>query len=214
MRRRCCSAFAIGHCASERRANPSSLRDPRHSTKVLACLGIVYLVWGSSFLFTKLAVQNLPPALFAGIRFVTAGVLLALIAEFYGGGLPTRLTEWRHVTIGGFFMVFVSNGLNTWSIQYLPSNETALLNGTSAFWIAGLGVFGRRGHPLTRFAVLGLVEVRKGPVTRRPGDIVATPKLNERLEEYAEHIKAIISRQRGLDSSQSVRAVRNVLLTK
>jgi hypothetical protein len=69
-------------------------------------------------------------------------------------------------------------------------------------------------HLLNQFAVLGLVEVRKGPVTRRPGDIVARPKLKERLEEYAEHIKAIISRQRGLDSSQSVRAVRNVLLTK
>jgi drug/metabolite transporter (DMT)-like permease len=54
-------------------------------------------------------------------------------------------------------MVFVSNGLNTWAIQYLPSNQSALLNGTSAFWIAGLGVFGRRGHPLTRSAVLGLV---------------------------------------------------------
>jgi drug/metabolite transporter (DMT)-like permease len=140
------------------RACSSSLRDSRHSTKVIACLGIVYLVWGSSFLFTKIAVQNLPPALFAGIRFVAAGVLLALLAEFYGGGrLPTRLTEWRHVTIAGFFMVFVSNGLNTWSIQYLPSNEAALLNGTSAFWIAGLGVFGRRGHPLTRSAVVGLV---------------------------------------------------------
>jgi drug/metabolite transporter (DMT)-like permease len=134
------------------------LRDSRHSTKVLLCLLIVYLVWGSSFLFTKIAVANLPPALFAGIRFVTAGVLLALIAEFYGHSrLPTRLIEWRHVTIAGFFMVFVSNGLNTWSIQFLGSNEAALLNGTSAFWIAGLGVFGKRGHPLTRSAVLGLV---------------------------------------------------------
>ena len=118
----------------------------------------MYLVWGSSFVFTKIAVENLPPALFAGIRFVTAGVLLALIAEFHGHSrLPTRLIEWRHVTIAGFFMIFISNGLNTWSMQYLPSNEAALLNGTSAFWIAGLGVFGRRGHPLTRSAVLGLV---------------------------------------------------------
>jgi drug/metabolite transporter (DMT)-like permease len=141
-----------------RNLNDANLRDSGHSTKVLACLGIVYLVWGSSFLFTKIAVENLPPALFAGIRFVTAGVLLALIAEIYGGGrLPTRLIEWRHVTIAGFFMVFISNGLNTWSMQYLASNEAALLNGTSAFWIAGLGVFGRRGHPLTRSAVLGLV---------------------------------------------------------
>jgi drug/metabolite transporter (DMT)-like permease len=134
------------------------LRDSQHSNKVFACLLIVYLVWGSSFLFTKIAVENLPPALFAGIRFVTAGVLLALIAELYGGGrLPTELREWRHVTIAGFFMVFISNGLNTWSMQYLASNEAALLNGTSAFWIAGLGVFGRRGHPLTRSAVVGLV---------------------------------------------------------
>jgi drug/metabolite transporter (DMT)-like permease len=134
------------------------LRDSRHSTKVFLCLLIVYLVWGSSFLFTKIAVQNLPPALFAGIRFVTAGVLLALIAEIHGHSrLPRRLIEWRHVTIAGFFMVFISNGLNTWSIQFLGSNEAALLNSTSAFWIAGLGVFGKRGHPLTRSAVVGLV---------------------------------------------------------
>jgi hypothetical protein len=67
---------------------------------------------------------------------------------------------------------------------------------------------------LNQFAVVGLVEVRKGPVTRRPGDIVATPKLKERLEDYAERIKGIISHHRGLDSSQLVRAVRNMLLTK
>ena len=118
----------------------------------------MYLVWGSSFVFTKIAVTNLPPVLFAGIRFATAGVLLALIAEIHGHSrLPRRLIEWRHVTIAGFFMVFISNGLNTWSMQYLPSNESALLNGTSAFWIAGLGVFGHRGHPMTRSAVSGLV---------------------------------------------------------
>jgi drug/metabolite transporter (DMT)-like permease len=118
----------------------------------------VYLVWGSAFVFTKIAVANLPPALFAGVRFVTAGVLLTLIACLYGGDrLPARLIEWRHVVIAGFFMVFISNGLNTWAMQYMPSNQSALLNGTSAFWIAGLGVYGRRGHPLTRSAVLGLV---------------------------------------------------------
>ena len=135
-----------------------SLRNSRHSTKLILCLGTVYLVWGSAFVFTKIAVTNLPPALFAGVRFATAGILLTLIACLYGGDwLPKRLIEWRHVTIAGFFMVFVSNGLNTWAMQYMPSNQSALLNGTSAFWIAGLGVFGRRGHPLTRSAVLGLV---------------------------------------------------------
>jgi drug/metabolite transporter (DMT)-like permease len=131
--------------------------DPRHSAKLMVCLTTIYLVWGSSFLFTKLAVSNLPPALFSGIRFVTAGTLLALIARVWSGSLwPSRPIEWRHVIIVGFFMVFVSNGLNTWAMRYLPSNQSALLNGTSAFWIAGLGTFGRRGHPLTRSAILGL----------------------------------------------------------
>jgi drug/metabolite transporter (DMT)-like permease len=124
----------------------------------MLALSTIYLVWGSSFLFTRLAVDNLPPALFSGVRFVTAGTLLALIARVWSGSpWPSRLIEWRHVIIAGFFMVFVSNGLNTWAIRYLPTNQSALLNGTSAFWIAGLGVFGRRGHPLTRSAVLGLV---------------------------------------------------------
>jgi drug/metabolite transporter (DMT)-like permease len=124
----------------------------------MLALGTVYLVWGSSFLFTKLAVNNLPPALFSGIRFLTAGTLLALIARVWSGSLwPSRPIEWRHVIITGFFMVFVSNGLNTWAMRYIPTNQSALLNGTSAFWIAGLGVFGRRGHPLTRLAVLGLI---------------------------------------------------------
>ncbi|HEY2677104.1 MAG TPA: EamA family transporter [Steroidobacteraceae bacterium] len=134
------------------------MRDSRHSTKLVLCLATIYLVWGSAFLFTKIAVQTLPPALFAGIRFVTAGVLVAFVAWVWGGdNFPKRMIEWRHLVIAGFFMVFVSNGLNTWSMQYLPSNESALLNGTSAFWIAGLGVFGRRGHPLTRSAILGLI---------------------------------------------------------
>ena len=146
--RYCCLAFAIGFSAPGRRAAPRNLRDSRQSTKLVLCLATVYLVWGSAFLFTKIAVSNLPPALFAGVRFMTAGTLLTFIAWVWGGDkLPRRPIEWRHVIIAGFFMVFVSNGLNTWSMQYMPSNQSALLNGTSAFWIAGFGVFGRRGHP-------------------------------------------------------------------
>jgi len=109
----------------------------------MLALCTIYLVWGSSFLFTKLAVNNLPPALFSAIRFLTAGSVLTLVARVgYGSPFPARLIEWRHVIIAGFFMVFVSNGLNTWAMRYIPSNQSALLNGTSAFWIAGLASSG------------------------------------------------------------------------
>ncbi len=131
--------------------------DPRHSMKLIASLGTIYVVWGSSFLFTKIAVSNLPGALFAAVRFVTAGVLLALVGRFWAGeAFPRRFADWRHASATGFFMVFASNGLNIWAMNYLPTNESALLNGTAAFWIAGLGVLGPRGHPLGRWAVAGL----------------------------------------------------------
>jgi len=134
------------------------MRDSRYSAKLMVCLTTIYLVWGSSFLFSKIAVNHLPFALFSAVRFLTAGVLLALLAHFVGGhAFPRRALEWRHVSITGFFMVFASNGLNIWAINYIPTNLSALLNGTAAFWIAGLGVFGKRGHPLTRWAVVGMI---------------------------------------------------------
>ena len=132
--------------------------DPRHSFKLVLCLATVYLVWGSSFLFSKIAVTHLPPALFCAIRFLIAGTILSLFARFWVGlAWPRKLVEWRHVLVMGFMMVFASNGLNAWAIRYIPTNESALLNGTAAFWIAGFGVFGRRGHPLTHRAIVGLV---------------------------------------------------------
>ena len=133
------------------------MRDARYPARLILCLATIYLVWGSSFLFTKIAMQRLPPAMFSGTRFLTAGCLLAVIAHWVRGEAFARSAlDWRHVTITGFCMVFLSNGLNTWAIGYIPSNVSALLNGTSAFWIAGLGMLGPRGHPLSRRALAGI----------------------------------------------------------
>jgi drug/metabolite transporter (DMT)-like permease len=132
-------------------------QESRHRLKVSLALATIYIVWGSSFLFSKIAVSHLPPALFSSVRFLAAGALLVLFARFIRhDALPRRIVEWRHVAITGFLMVVGSNAVNLWAIQYIPSNLSALLNGTSAFWIAGLGVFGRRGHPLTRSAMIGM----------------------------------------------------------
>jgi drug/metabolite transporter (DMT)-like permease len=131
--------------------------DSGHRIKVSLALATIYLVWGSSFLFSKIAVSHLPPLLFSAVRFTVAGAALALFARFArGDAFPRRGVEFRHVAITGFLMVVGSNAVNLWAIQYIPSNLSALLNGTSAFWIAGLGVFGRRGHPLTRGALIGM----------------------------------------------------------
>jgi drug/metabolite transporter (DMT)-like permease len=170
------------------RRDATAMRDSRYSAKLMVCLVTIYLVWGSSFLFSKIAVNHLPPALFSAVRFMTAGVMLALFAHFVGGhAFPRRAVEWRHVSIAGFFMVFASNGLNIWAIAYIPTNLAALLNGTAAFWIAGLGVFGKRGHPLSRWAVLGMIIGFAGTV------LMLIPKGGLRTSSLLAEIGALVA---------------------
>ena len=125
--------------------------------KLVLCLAIVYLVWGGSYLVTSIGVHTLPPFLMGALRFTFSGLALFGIARLLGEGrAPLTPTEWRHLAIVGFFTVLVSNGLNVWSLQWLPSNQAALLNVSSAFWITIFGTLGRRGHPITALVALGL----------------------------------------------------------
>ncbi len=131
--------------------------NPGYAAKLILSLTAVYVIWGSNFLFTKIAVEHLPIALYSAVRFLTAAAVLALVARYcLGAPWPGRLIDWRHAAVTGFLMVFVSNGLNAWALQYIPTNESALLNGTAAFWIAGLGMLGPRGHRLKLRSTIGL----------------------------------------------------------
>ncbi len=130
----------------------------QHRTRLILCLGIVYLVWGSSYLASRIGVRDLPPFLFGGVRFTIAGALLYAFARFTGrarGKLDA--SEWRHLFWVAFGTVCVSNACNVWGMQWVASNQAALLNTSSAFWIALLGIFGRRAYPLTLRTGLGLV---------------------------------------------------------
>jgi drug/metabolite transporter (DMT)-like permease len=134
-----------------------SVADRGRQLKLITCFAAIYLVWGSSYLAMRIGVQHLSPTLFAGVRFVLAGALLAGFAALRGARLPQGAREWKHVLVMGVLTVLISNGINNWAIQWVPSNQAALLNATSAFFIAGLGTFGPRGHALSTRSQVGLV---------------------------------------------------------
>lgn len=135
----------------------SSPADSARLTKLIACFALIYLVWGSSYVAMKIGVANLAPATFAGVRFTLAGAVLALFARMRGSAFPGSALEWRHAVLMGTLTVFVSAGINNYAIQWVPSNQSALINTTSAFWIVGLATLGPRGHRLTTRAQLGLL---------------------------------------------------------
>ena len=128
---------------------------------IVTCFAIVYLVWGSTYLVTKIGVTTLPPFLFGAVRFLVSGILLGCVALWFQrrrGFSMTRLTpvEWRTVLIAGLLSVAISNGGAIWGLQYVPSNQAALLNVSSSFWIPLIGLFGARAHSIPPRVAIGL----------------------------------------------------------
>src|SRR3954464_815010 len=104
-------------------APPSSLARPARLESVLAFLAI-YLIWGSTFLAIRVAVESIPPLLTAATRHLIAGSIL-LAWALWKGERPTR-QGWRAGLILGFLFFFVSHGLLHWAELEVPSGVAAL----------------------------------------------------------------------------------------
>lgn len=125
-------------------------------SRIATALTIIYLVWGSSYIATKVMVTDVPPLAAAGLRFTCAGILLTAFSWWrYGAPVLTR-REVRHILLMGLLAVMFSNACHVIAMQFVQSNTAALLNATPALWIAWLGTFGPRRRPLTRTQQLGL----------------------------------------------------------
>lgn len=135
------------------------MRSPTHSHQTTRRLAFatVYLVWGSSFLASKVMVQHLPVILSAGVRFLIAGALLGLLARWRGEAPPATPREWRHCAVMALFTVILSTCVNAYALRVLPSNQSALLNASTALWIPLLGTLGPRGQRLSGATRIGLV---------------------------------------------------------
>jgi drug/metabolite transporter (DMT)-like permease len=131
-------------------------RDRAWTLKAIAAFAAVYLAWGSTYLVIRIGAVELPPGLFAGIRFLLAALLLAAMALAAGQRFPNDLRAWRDSAVVGIFMLAAANGLVVWGEQWVPSNQAALLVATAALWIAGFGALGARGHKLAPKTIAGL----------------------------------------------------------
>lgn len=102
--------------------------------QILTAFASIYLVWGSTYLAIRYAVETIPPFLMGGLRFVISGALLYLWARYRGAPRPTRL-HWRNAIIAGGFLLLGGNGAVVWAEQFVPSGLTALLVSILPFWL-------------------------------------------------------------------------------
>jgi len=108
----------------------------KHATRaqIIAAFASIYLVWGSTYLAIRYAVQTIPPFLMGGLRFVVSGALLYAWARSRGAERPTRI-HWRNAVIAGGFLLLGGNGAVVWAEQFVPSGLTALLVSILPFWL-------------------------------------------------------------------------------
>jgi drug/metabolite transporter (DMT)-like permease len=132
------------------------------SLKKLIAFALVYIIWGTTYLAIRFAIQTIPPFLMAGIRFTTAGLLFYSWCYLYFDKKP-GLVDWRKATIPGLLMFVFGNGSLTWSEQFIPSGLAALIIATLPIWMVTLDwiIFkGKRPDTLTIIGIfLGMIGV-------------------------------------------------------
>ena len=124
------------------------------ATMVLAFASI-YLIWGSTYLFMRFAVETLPAVAVAGVRYFTAGVILFAIASWRAKPEPVAV-PWRGHAIVGTLLT-AGNGSVALAVQRIPSGVAALLVGLTPCMMVMLEWWWRRGPRPTLGVIAGLV---------------------------------------------------------
>ncbi len=104
---------------------------------LLTAYATLYIVWGSTYLGIRIAVQSWPPLLLAATRFAIAGGSLYAVLRARGAPAPGRRAWWAAVLVGGL-MLGGGNGTVCWAEQWVPSGETSLILASGALWMVVL----------------------------------------------------------------------------
>ena len=123
---------------------------------VWLCLGIVYVVWGSTYLAIRVAVETMPPLLMGAARFTTAGLLLYAVARARGAPSVRTLTRRQlgACWLVGSLLAAGGNGVVNVAEQYIPSSLAALVISSVPLWVVVMRrVTGERVPALTLASV-------------------------------------------------------------
>jgi drug/metabolite transporter (DMT)-like permease len=122
---------------------------------LLLAFFVIYVVWGSTYLAIRYAVETIPPLLVVAIRQGVAGA--AIFGWVYWHGYRPTLSEWRASVVLGILYFVISHGALHWAETIVPSGLTALLIASEPIWIAILSALVLREERLTGKTIAGLV---------------------------------------------------------
>jgi drug/metabolite transporter (DMT)-like permease len=114
-------------------------------------------IWGSTWLFIKLGLNDLPPVTFAGIRFVIASLVLFAFIRLRRITLPRDRSDWLFLALTGVLSFTLNYGLVFWGEQYISSGLAALLQATLPAFGLVIAHFYLPGERMTWTKIAGVV---------------------------------------------------------
>lgn len=114
----------------------------------LAAYAAIYLIWGSTFLAIRLAIDSIPPLMMMGLRCTAAGGLMLAWAALHGERASGR--AWGHGAVAGALMFGCAYGALAWAEERIASGVAALFVATLPFWLAVFEYGRRRTAPAPR----------------------------------------------------------------
>jgi drug/metabolite transporter (DMT)-like permease len=124
--------------------------------KLGAAFACIYVIWGSTYLAIRFAIETLPPFSMGGLRFLVAGGALYAWARTAGGAQRPTRAEWRATAIVGLLLLLGGNGLVVWSELRIPSGVAALLVAIVPCWMVLVDWLRPNGVRPTRQVIMGL----------------------------------------------------------
>ncbi len=114
---------------------------------IILAFAAVYIIWGSTYLGIKYAIQTIPPLLMSGVRYFIAGLIVYLIAISTGAPAPKKI-HWRNTFIIGALLVLMGNGGVALAESLIPSGIASLIVCSVPMWFALFGwLFFNKGKP-------------------------------------------------------------------
>ena len=95
----------------------------------------IYIIWGSTYVFNKIAVTELPPFFLASLRFIAAGLLIMIISKILNFKLAITKKQFLNSLIAGFLFLVYGNGVFVWALKYVDSGFAALLASTQPLFV-------------------------------------------------------------------------------
>lgn len=114
------------------------------------------VLWGTTYLGIRIALEAIPPALVGGIRYTAAGLLMSAILAMRGERVVSR-AQWPGLAVVGLLTICIGNGGVIWAEQWVPSGIAAVTVATTPFWMLGIEALGGAPEALSIRLVSGLL---------------------------------------------------------